>query len=344
MDDTKYCPKCQLRKSLDSFSNKANSPDKKQGYCKPCYAADERERKVQRSKRETIVYPITKRCPSCKIQKPNAEFNKTKTTVNGLQWCCKLCSRADQKRLREKLSKRETITHPLTKFCSGCKTNKPSTEFNKTRTMPDGLQGWCRDCTKAISKKQKHKNNKRRIDRIHSDPDFKLGVRMAGRIQIAVKRSYGKKAAKTIKLLGCTGIECMNYLEKLFWPGMTRENMGYYGWHIDHIRPIASFDKSDPLWQFKAFHYTNLQPLWKNDNKTKLDRLDWTPAESKHTLPERLAHFATKDRNQPDAQPPLLSEEAPLLSPPQSPQAKNETYHPQRKLPQLEFHSQPESL
>lgn len=80
----------------------------------------------------------------------------------------------------------------------------------------------------------------------------------------------------------------MDYLETLFWPGMTRDNQGHKGWAVDHIVALNSFDKTDPNWQFKAFHYTNIQPLWFDDNASKGDRPNWNPAESKHELPERL--------------------------------------------------------
>lgn len=45
------------------------------------------------------------------------------------------------------------------------------------------------------------------------------------------------------------------------------------GWHIDHIKPLCSFDLKDKV-QFKeACHYSNLQPLWAKDNlnKRKID-------------------------------------------------------------------------
>lgn len=65
----------------------------------------------------------------------------------------------------------------------------------------------------------------------------------------------------------------MAHLEAQFAPGMTWENRGE--WHVDHIRPLASFDLTDPEQLRTASHYTNLQPLWASDNLAKGARLDW---------------------------------------------------------------------
>jgi hypothetical protein len=50
---------------------------------------------------------------------------------------------------------------------------------------------------------------------------------------------------------------------------MTWENWALDGWHIDHIRPCCSFDLTDPEQQKKCFHYSNLQPLWAEENWSK---------------------------------------------------------------------------
>ena len=58
-----------------------------------------------------------------------------------------------------------------------------------------------------------------------------------------------------------------NHLKKQFKRGMTQKNHGK--WHIDHIRPISSFNLHDPLQQRQCFHYKNMQPLWATDNLKK---------------------------------------------------------------------------
>ena len=69
------------------------------------------------------------------------------------------------------------------------------------------------------------------------------------------------------------------YLERLFHPGMTWDNLGRYDknrptWHIDHIKPLSLFDLTDNEQVKLACHYTNLQPLWAEENLRKHDRYD----------------------------------------------------------------------
>lgn len=73
-----------------------------------------------------------------------------------------------------------------------------------------------------------------------------------------------------MSLVGCSGEYLMDYLSKQFRPGMTRENYGSV-WHVDHIKSLASFGESikESEIQKIAFHYTNLQPLFAQENIRK---------------------------------------------------------------------------
>ena len=67
------------------------------------------------------------------------------------------------------------------------------------------------------------------------------------------------------------------YIAGMFQPGMSWNNWGngIGKWNIDHRKPLVSFDLSDPIQQKQAFHYTNLQPLWWEDNMTKGQQPDF---------------------------------------------------------------------
>lgn len=88
---------------------------------------------------------------------------------------------------------------------------------------------------------------------------------------ISIGNTYSRPSLE--KLLGCSIEELKIYLENKFQEGMTWENHGLYGWHIDHILPLASFDLTDDTQLLIASHYTNLQPLWAKDNLSKGNRV-----------------------------------------------------------------------
>lgn len=107
----------------------------------------------------------------------------------------------------------------------------------------------------------------RRKKRCRADATFKLSTRVRSAVSAALSR--GRKSKGTELYLGCSFTELRVHLERQFAPGMTWDNYGVRGWHIDHIRPLNSFDLSDSAQQAMAFHYTNLQPLWAKDNLAK---------------------------------------------------------------------------
>jgi len=104
-------------------------------------------------------------------------------------------------------------------------------------------------------------------DRAGNDIDFKLRGVLRARVRAAITRSSGAKSRKTTRLIGCSIERLRQHLEAQFTEGMTWDNHGE--WHIDHIKPCASFDLADEAQQLECFNYTNLQPLWASDNLSK---------------------------------------------------------------------------
>lgn len=110
-----------------------------------------------------------------------------------------------------------------------------------------------------------------RLNRFKTDPLYALQMTCRRRILCAMAKGGYKKSTKTEKMLGCTFEEFKAYLESKFEPGMTWENRGLYGWHIDHIIPLSSAQDQDEL--EKLCHYTNMQPLWAKENYSKGSKL-----------------------------------------------------------------------
>lgn len=101
---------------------------------------------------------------------------------------------------------------------------------------------------------------------------------LRGRIVKAMKRHGLTKSDSTMSLTGCDVNHLKQHLESKFQNGMNWRNMGFWGWHIDHIVPCSAFDLTKEDDRKRCFHFQNLQPLWRNDNLSKSNRLDWKPS------------------------------------------------------------------
>lgn len=123
--------------------------------------------------------------------------------------------------------------------------------------------------------KQHYQNNKEHIHRqrkyrLYSNINARLAANLRTRLRNAVK--YQQKAGSAVRDLGCTIEELNKHLESRFQEGMSWDNWSKSGWHIDHIRPLSGFDLTDIEELKEACHYTNLQPLWAQDNLKKSDK------------------------------------------------------------------------
>ena len=120
-----------------------------------------------------------------------------------------------------------------------------------------------------LSNKKKYRDYMRnyQVSRRKRDIKFKILCTLRGRLSKFISKY--KNDSSCLKLLGCTINELKTHLEKRFKKGMTWENYGKRGWHIDHIIPCASFNLIDMKQREECFHYMNLQPLWWWENLSK---------------------------------------------------------------------------
>ncbi len=102
-----------------------------------------------------------------------------------------------------------------------------------------------------------------------TDPQYRMASNLRRRLSSALAKVGGIKSTKSVELWGCSPVELKQHIESLWLPGMSWDNYGLHGWHIDHILPVVSFNLMDPDQQRKCCHYTNLRPLWAIDNLRK---------------------------------------------------------------------------
>jgi hypothetical protein len=174
--------------------------------------------------------------------------------------------------------------------------------FSKCATNSDGKMRWCKACASLCfqvwwvenrgeyldANRQRtsryRKDNAQQINRSNRlyeaerrkrDPGFKLRCNLRARIWKALN-GIGK-VDRSMKLLGCSLNFYRSYLETAFvydhpeYGTMTWDNYGDV-WEVDHQRPCASFDLTDPKQQLECFHWSNCQPMFTELNRQKGNR------------------------------------------------------------------------
>ena len=107
--------------------------------------------------------------------------------------------------------------------------------------------------------------NKYQNNKIKSDPIFKLKHFLRIRLAAVLKRNNWTKNSSIMDIVGCTGQKLKEHIENQFTEGMNWSNHG--SWHIDHKIPLASAETEQEVYELN--HYTNLQPLWAEENLIK---------------------------------------------------------------------------
>ena len=114
--------------------------------------------------------------------------------------------------------------------------------------------------------------NEKKMERYRTIPIVRLRANMRSRIANAFRSCGWKKDASARLLLGADLDVVRSHIESKFKNGMNWGNRG--AWQVDHIIPLASANTKEHL--VRLFHYTNLQPLWEKENRSKGARMDTT--------------------------------------------------------------------
>jgi hypothetical protein len=118
--------------------------------------------------------------------------------------------------------------------------------------------------------------------RYRLDPEFKLKETLRAQLKKKRKGLAGNWAYSLRKALVCGGnvpsmerllgfsmAELRNHIERQFTHGMDWSRLMAGDIHIDHIRPLASFDMTNDDDVRAAWALTNLRPMWAVDNMKK---------------------------------------------------------------------------
>ena len=139
------------------------------------------------------------------------------------------------------------------------------------------IKDYHRELRKNKEKYEKYlmKNNEQKKKRRNNDPLYRLVGNMRHRVIMVLKAQKASKNVRTMEYVNCSVANLCNHIESQFKDsGMNWDNMGGKGWQIDHRRPCASFDLNYEEQKYMCFHWTNLQPMWGEENKRKSDIYD----------------------------------------------------------------------
>lgn len=214
--------------------------------------------------------PSVKKCIKCGIEKPLFDFAKDKTKKDGHVSTCKVCRKAylnsfysdTEKRLKKNEASRLDYHKNRDSIL---KKNKERYEKNIEAVRKRRKQQYWAN-PEAAKQYSKTYSLKRRWE----DPVYRMVLRCRKRTWDAYQSKGYTKRSKTFDLIGCSHQDLKKHLESMFTDGMSWENYGE--WHVDHKIPLASAKTEEDV--ARLCHYTNLQPLWAEDNLRKGARLD----------------------------------------------------------------------
>jgi hypothetical protein len=207
-----------------------------------------------------------------------------------------------RRRKNPKIREKEELAQQEKKRCTKCSEIKPFNSFSPQKAGYMGLKAQCRECDTEYDKQFQSKTNLRaerdktdkakqyrkkyvaenidwwrkyereyKYNRRREDMFFKIKGNLSGRLSDLINKR--NLSTNTLELIGCDRETFISYIETQFTEGMTWENYGLKGWHVDHIIPLSSFDLTIEDEVKKACHYTNLQPLWWQDNLEKGNKI-----------------------------------------------------------------------
>lgn len=295
-DQPKTCIHCEKTGPATDFLSLKN-------ICKEC----DLKKKKERSEKYKTEHQ-DKTCSHCGEKKGLEEFK------TGLFICKVCCNEMEQKRRSqwteerraEENKKGREYYHQLAqqppvldrstleeeKQCTVCLQRQPVEQFYEHKKKGT-IRSACKECTKEIKKQYYEENKEKYIlqtnaykkNKIKTDPIFHLERRMRCRVYSALKNNSATKEKRVLEYLGCTADFFQQWMAFQLYDGMTLENYGEV-WHVDHTKPIASFDLTKENEQHACFSWKNCRPFLAQKNIQKSD--SYHPFES--VLQELKAH------------------------------------------------------
>lgn len=216
-------------------------------------------------------------CKKCSIELDLESFSKRKDSKDGYRNICKICTNKNNIGRNKEYYKKYSILNKEKLIEKG----RVFYLNNKERIKKSNKNWVINNKEKMKELQKKHylnnkeeiykKRNKRRNEKLKSDPLFKCETKVRSLIGNSIRRNGFSKKQTSQQILGCNFKEFKSYIESQFEPWMSWDNYGKYngelnyGWDIDHIIPVSSATTEEEI--IKLNHHKNLQPLCSYTNR-----------------------------------------------------------------------------
>jgi hypothetical protein len=238
----------------------------------------------------------TKKCSKCGEVKSVSEFSKDKSRKDGSCNQCKSCVNQyyqDHKEERKQYNKQYYQDHreerkqykqdhkeKIKQYDKQYYQDRREEKKQYYQDHREERKQYKQDHKEKIKQYDKqyyqdHREEKKQYRRQYENKKYKTDTTF--RLRYIISRAISKSIKNNKNgyhwedLVGYTLDDLKQHLEKQFKDGMSWDNHGYDGWHIDHVIPQSWFkfkSYDDP--EFKqCWALCNLQPLWAEENIRK---------------------------------------------------------------------------
>jgi len=287
-----YCTCCKTVKPLNNFQF-IQTTNKPCSQCKECIAAKKKKdkqdnpEKYREAKRKYRSNPEVKakeakiardRRKCSEVKEKEKEYRERPEVKERMKEYRKQPKVKEQmKEYRERPEIKEKIQERMKEYRALPEVKKRHAENQKCPKVKEQMKEYRRrpevkEHRKKYNKQHKsnpevkERINERARERYATDINYKMTSVMRSRFRQVVLNEF--KGDSVLVMVGCSDDHLIKWLEFQFDENMDWDNHGSY-WHVDHIKPCASFDFTNVDDQKECFHWTNLQPLFKTDNLIK---------------------------------------------------------------------------
>lgn len=271
MTGTKHCTKCGLEKPFSDFFKRSKAKDGYATWCKHCYkiySANWYANNIEHARETHARYHLN-----------NYEKNRARSLAyahseQGIEKR-KEYYKSHKEKIREyyRQYREKNINKIRARQRAYYHANKDKTAVWRKR-YKDSHREQLLASHKRYRQEHKAEINEKHLERLHTDPLFKLKERIRFNVRDALRRKGHNKTSKTADIVGCDLDFLCGYLFKT-WENNYGKPWDGEPYHIDHIIPLATATTEEEV--MKLCHYTNLQLLSPEDNMAKADNLKHGP-------------------------------------------------------------------